>query len=305
VIVFLAGYPALTPQNFDRVFNNCPGRLLSMHPSYLRESGRWLRAMRGFDCSSMELLFDSGAFTAWNTGKPALPADALRRRYGQMARWCDGQGFKNAWFISLDVIPGEPLRVPTQDEIRQAIEWSSHNHAILTADLGDKVLPVFHQDEPLERLHEILNINTHYICISPQNQLLEEWRWQWARNVHALLKDKPILTHGLGATGGLMMELVPWRSVDSRSWLMTAAYGNIIVDVAGRRVTVPISRDNPVRHRFDALPTSVNGPQALTYIEETCALLGFSGEALRDDVEVRCVFNAHSLRQWAARPHQA
>jgi hypothetical protein len=159
----------------QRLYSRVPGRLLSLHENYLNGADRWLERAEEFDTSGMELMFDSGAFTAWNKRKPAIDVRWLRDQYRDFDELCTGR-FKAVWFISLDVIPGRPGCTPTQAEIVDAVRRSDRNNAVLKDAFGDRVIPVFHQGESFERLEEVLTINPSYICISPQNGFPEKRR---------------------------------------------------------------------------------------------------------------------------------
>jgi hypothetical protein len=171
---------------------------------------------------------------------------------------------------------------------------------VLKEALGDRVLPVFHQGEHPDRLAEVMEVNPSYICISPQNQLYEELRWRWARNVHARL-DGAIKTHGLATTGGEMMEGIPWRSVDSTRWVMTAAVGSVLIPtLEGQLETLPIGTRMPSRRKIDE--------RMLKKVSEICAELSDERFTLTPDMlgardTYRYLFNAHVMTEWSKRPH--
>jgi hypothetical protein len=148
-----------------------------------------------------------------------------------------------------DVIPGAPGRAPTHDEIVDAVARSDLNHAVLKDELGDRVIPVFHQFESAERLEEVQTINPSYICVSPQNGIPETLRCRWARDVHARLKTD-MWTHGLATTGSTMMDSVAWRSVDSTTWVIHAKNGKVMIEREGQLKTYAVDDDRVVKsHR--------------------------------------------------------
>jgi hypothetical protein len=262
-VVFFSGSPRVPLDLHERLYSKIPGRLLSLHPTYLNGADRWLERCEEFDTSNMEVMFDSGAFTAWNQREPAIDVMWVRDQYLDFDELCGGR-FKAAHFISLDVIPGVPGRKPTDDEIADAVRRSDVNHAVLKDALGDRVIPVFHQGESAERLAQVQEINPTYICVSPQNQIRETLRYDWARDVHAKLPPN-IKTHGLATTGGVMMESIPWRSVDSTTWAIAAGHGSIMIEWEGRLRTFLVD-DDRVSKRVD----------------EICEALDITSDMLRD-----------------------
>jgi hypothetical protein len=285
-----------------RLYARVPGRLLSLHESSVVSSRRWLERAEQFDTRDIEVMFDSGAFTAWTKEHDAIDVYWLLKQYRRFDALC-GRRFKAVWFISLDVIPGSPGRLPTRGEIADAIRRSDLNHRVLKDVFGDRVIPVFHQGEGLERLLELRQINSSYIGVSPQNQIHEAQRRRWAHDVHAKLKGT-VATHGLATTGGEMMQMIDWRSVDSASWVMQGANGRVMIEWDGQLLTLPISERSSKRLRlgrhWDTVAFHNKGVRKL--VEEICAGLEISPEHLRADHAYRLLFNAHVMTEWSKRP---
>jgi hypothetical protein len=300
-ILFFSGYPGMPYDVHQRLYSKVPGRLLSMHAKYVEPSRRWLWRSQDFDTSDMEVMIDSGAFTAWTQGEPAIEVRPLLDLY----RWVDrltGNRFKVVWFISLDVIPGVPGRKPTDGEIKDAVRRSDANHKVLQAEFGNRVIPVFHQGEHPDRLLEVMEINPTYIGISPQNQKFEELRWRWARNVHDQLRSK-IMTHGLATTGGTMMELIEWRSVDSTTWVLQAAMGKIRFEWEGQLIDLGISEGSSARYKLGAHFDTLVDDRKLKLIDEICDKLDITSDMLRARDSYRYLFNAYTMTEWSKRLH--
>jgi hypothetical protein len=284
----------------QRLYAMVPGRLLSMHARYVHGSGRWLTRSREFDTSNMEIMVDSGAFSAWNKEEPDnIDVRPLLDLY----RWVDrlaGNRFKDVRYISLDVIPGVPGRKPTHDEIKEPVRRSDENHRVLQDVFGDRVLPVFHQGEHPDRLAELMEINPTYIGISPQNQLFEELRRHWARNVHDQLRSK-IMTHGLATTGGTMMELIDWRSVDSTTWVLQAAMGKIRFEWESQLIDLGISEGSSTRYKLGEHFDTLVDDRKLKLIDEICDKLDITPHMLRKRDTYRYLFNAHTMTERSKR----
>jgi hypothetical protein len=278
------------------------GRLLSLHPTALKGSARWLDLSNEFDTSKTELMLDSGAFSAWTKGQGAIDVHWLLDQYREFDRKC-AKRFKAVHFISLDIIPGSPGERPTHDEIADAVRRSDDNHKVLQDAFGDRVIPVYHQEESSDRLAELQEINPSYVCISPQNGIIEEDRYEWARDVHAKLNGT-INTHGLATTGGEMMETIDWRSVDSSTWVKTAAYGGIKIEWKGRLTTLLISEDSLARGKSLAhFDTLADDDDRLKMVGEIRDELGITPHMLRTRDTYRYLFNAHVMTEWSKRPH--
>ena len=278
---------------------HAPHRLLSLHQSYLNLAKKWFTQIGEIrDTSDMELMLDSGAFTAWSRKESELDVHSLLRTYRQIQK-SYGDRFKAVYFISLDKIPGEPGRAPTHEEISNAIRISDKNHHVLKSELGDSVLPVFHQSEPGERLHEVVSLNPTYICAAPRNDAKENVRVNWSHRIHAAIPG--VWTHGLATTGGTMMLEVPWRSVDSAAWALRAAYGLIFVPVGNSIQSFAISEHSPNRRRWGQHIENM-GPQLMAKVEQLREELGVSYEDLRTKPGARGAFNVFTLAKIAAVP---
>jgi hypothetical protein len=223
--LFFSGFGAHDIDLDPRIPRGPRYRLLSCHEEYLRVAHEFSTDL----CTSMEdpfeLMYDSGAFTAWSKGKEVV-LDDLIRVYDEMMGLYSHRA-ANVWLISLDKIPGSPGRTAGPAEIEDCCRISDENYSILEKRYGQRVLPVFHQNESTARLHEVAAM-APYICVSPRNDLHETARVRWSAEVHAQIPGKD--THGLAATGYTMMTTIPWGSVDSASWIFCATNGGVIRD---------------------------------------------------------------------------
>lgn len=223
--LFFSGFGARDLDLDPRIPKGPRFRLLSCHEEYLEVAHRFSTDLRDGMQDPYELMYDSGAFTAWSKGKEVV-LDDLMRVYDDMMEKYSARA-ANVWLISLDKIPGSPGRTAGPAEIEDCCRISDANYAILERRYGQRVLPVFHQNESTARLHEVAAM-APYICISPRNDLHETARVRWSAEVHAQIPGKN--THGLAATGYSMMTTIPWGSVDSASWIFCATNGGIIRD---------------------------------------------------------------------------
>ena len=229
-------------------------------------------------------MLDSGAFTAWTKGEE-VTLDHLIRDYATLI---DDFGYdiSKIWLINLDKIPGEPGRTAGPQEVNEAIKISDENFHRLRETFGDRIIPVFHQNEDEDRLAEICRMS-RYVCISPRNDLGERHRRTWAQEVHQKLPDG-IRTHGLATTGYPMMTTVPWHSVDSATWIMIAAYGHIYTTPTLSLIS--ISSDSPNKHDLGKHYHTVTDPER-ERLDKRMEEWGFTLQALESDFVERAIWN--------------
>lgn len=201
----------------------------------------------------VKTLLDSGAFSAWSKGDVVNREDLARQMEAMMA--CP---YIDLRLVNLDKIPGRKGVDPTAAELREAMEESEANFAWLNARFPNRVLPVYHQGEPLAYLEQLAR-ESAYICVSPRNDLHEHLRVDWSQKVHAKLAALGTKTHGLATTGFTMMRSVPWTSVDSATWGLHAGYGKIYVPagVHSLRLVAISSESGSVKdmdEHYDTLP---------------------------------------------------
>lgn len=227
-----------------------------------------------------DVMVDSGAFTAWNKGRPVELQDLIaaykdvEKQYG---------GVHDFTFISLDVIPGERGRMPTREELELGMQRSYDNWHALRSEVASPVLPVYHSSEPLW-FRDLYLEHTDWICLSMLQDLTEKQRVNWAMEAQV----PGIRMHGLAATGSAMMERVDWYSVDSAGWLMGAAMGKITWMVNGRMKPVDISRESPARRRKGA---HVDNMTFVEEMEAEIAARGWDVNELRENYMARCKWN--------------
>jgi hypothetical protein len=289
----------------DRILARIDYRLLSLHGSYAASGKKMIDVMRDKrNPKEISLLFDSGAFTAWSKKEPDIDVRHLLKTYKEFVAHCRGD-FKHLYFINLDKIPGAPGRTPDLDEIKDAIRISDENFRVLHSELGNDVLPVFHQGEEFERLREVAELNPVYICVSPRNDLMEPDRRAWSQRAHHFIANKlptKVKTHGLAATGGEMLSNVEWYSVDSARWIHAAAYGTILVDFDGKMRIVAVSEHSTELKKSGNHADHVAAAPARKRIDKVCDEIGVTYEELREKMGARALFNVTVMSEVSKRP---
>lgn len=301
MVLFFAGIAAMYRRYADEAFSQLDGCgvLFSAHGNYARASSEWLqRHCDLYDTRRISVMFNSGAYSAWNAGDPPAKASDLGRMYENAARWCDGR-FREVWFITLDVLPGVPNRIPTQEAVAAAVRQSDRNHAELIRALPGRILPVFHLGKSRARLNEVQDMAPNYLCLSPLVRTPEKTRIKWSVRVAAHLKQRNPNTeiHGLATTGTKIMQAVNWRSVDSTAWIYNAAMAILFVEHDGRLEHIPIGRRNGSRRHFDA----IEDERLRARVEQLVAERGFDLDRMLDDAAARQLFNLQTMAEWSRR----
>lgn len=170
------------------------------------------------------LMLDSGAFTVWSQGETILLEDYLS--------FChDFPGC--SYFVNLDVIPGKmnDKRSLNKDSIEASCKQGWQNYRSMIEELPkERVIPVYHQNDPLKWLDKYLSFGVPYIGISPANDCTTLEKIRWLGTLLPYLFDhatkKPLVkTHGFAVTSYDLMNFWQWHSVDSASWKLAGAWG--------------------------------------------------------------------------------
>lgn len=291
---FFSGASGIRAHLVPEVAAHTEHRLLSMHKAFKGNTRTWCEVSHHKRSGMKEVMLDSGAFTAFMKGHK-LTLDDLVAVYDDTLSKLNKK--LQVWLINLDVIPGEPGRLSTPAEIAQALDDSDVNFRKLKKRYGDRVLPVFHQTEPFSRLKEVVAMN-HFIGAGFRLDFAEKDRVSCAEEVLTYAHSKGALVHGLAATGFEMLRRAPFDTVDSASWLYSAAMGGVyIIDEQGDIQNVPISNESPkqkdMRGHFKTLTQE---EQAL--IEQRVISAGATIAQVESDLSYRILVNAHQTSEW-------
>ena len=159
------------------------------------------------------IMIDSGAFSAWNSGKTID-----REAYLEYCKKLPSEVIK----INLDVIPKTGS---SQEEKLICIEQSFENYLYLKKHL-DNVIPVHHYGEDIAWAKKMLE-ETDYICISPANDTHESIKREYFKYVFSEL-PVGVKTHTLGYSSTDGMDMFPFYSLDSISHKMTHMHGTVL-----------------------------------------------------------------------------
>lgn len=172
-----------------------------------------------------KLLIDNGAFTVHRKGG-VIDID-------EYISWINENDEYVDYFIALDDIPGKWGTPRTIEELLHSPEktWENYLYMYDRVKHPKKLLPVFHQGENFKWLEQILlSGKPDYICISGNKELTNKQREVWYHQCYNYIdKLAPgIKVHCLGSATISNVEKFPFTSMDSTTWIMVGANGNIL-----------------------------------------------------------------------------
>lgn len=252
----------------------------------------------------IELILDSGAFSAWTKKSSVCIQD--------YAAYIKDNCEHFDYCVNLDRIPGEFGRVPSPEEVEASADESWRNYLWLE-DFGIRTKPVFHQGEQFKWLDKMIDHGIPYIGISPANDRTTAQKRVWLDQVFTRICDasgRPrIRTHGFGVTSIPLLARYPWYSADSTSWMMMGAYGKILVpqwDDAGQwqyskkphlvSMSNGSSDVNDEGKHFNTFPKA-----SQAHIVEYMDSLGVSVTQAQDSYYHRAIINASFFKRFSER----
>lgn len=152
---------------------------------------------------------DSGAYTAWRSGKP-IDLEAYCRFLKANEYWV-------GCYAALDVInPGHP---------EDAAAASMENYKIMRKH-GLRPIPIFHVGEDVRWLKEMLDLGADYIGLSASSLVSRNKVDSWYDLMWEHLCDsegRPLVkAHAFGEGREATLKRGPWYSADSASWIYSA-----------------------------------------------------------------------------------
>ena len=204
-------------------------------------------------------------------------------------------------FASLDAIPFPSLNSKTAKECS---EKSWENYLYIYNNCRDenkhKILPVYHFGEPIEYLDKILNTEVDgklidYMGLGGGNA------GEFFRNINYYTKvfdmikkskNPNIKVHAFGMTVPKLLEMFPFYSADSTTWLMVGVNGNIILD-NGKILSISSRMKNDPKS-FWNLDKSMQKT-----LEEQITAKGFDVTKLGENYKERLKYNVLYFKTWA------
>lgn len=199
-----------------------PVRVLLSYAYYRDQDVRALHAKLAAD-GPPTIIADSGAFTAYTLGDVITPH--------AYAAWLNEHRDLFDYAITLDVL-GDP-----------EASWRSHR---ATEDAyGGRLVPVVHYGEPVSEIeryvaqgHQLIALGG--LAIVGRRNAGSRMRWLLAAFRYAAANG--VRYHGLGIGAPVLVEDLPWWSVDTTSWLNVRFGRTHLFDPTRPRVMVKVSR---------------------------------------------------------------
>lgn len=223
---------------------------------------------------SAKVFLDSGAFSAFTLGvKIDLPTycDYIQRN-SDIIRVEDGAVMASV----LDGI-GDPLQ--------------TYRNQLSMEELGVRPLPCFHYGEDNRYLKYYVD-NYEYITlggmVGKSSDVLIKWLDQlWDKYLTDSSGRARLKVHAFGITALPVMKRYPWFSVDSSSWIQSAAFGSIVTPKYG---PISVSEKSPSRHTQGQHATTLS-PIEQDALFKMLEQQGFTYERLSTIYESRAAYN--------------
>ena len=259
----------------------------------------------------LQLLLDSGAFSAW-TKKVDIDIDDYIAFYFRYQNEIN-------YLVNLDVIPGGFGRSPSVQEVEKSAQKGFDNYLYMLSKgvPKERLIHVFHQGERFEWVQKMLKFGIPYIGLSPANDRVTSSKIKWLDECMRYVTDKrgyPLVKfHGFAVTSVPIMVRYPWYSVDSVRWIKAAAYGTVLLPIKknGRYeytesnvITISsISPKNKVQGQSFYSFTKMEQKEIVSFIESKGFIIGESTfdddgneiiveEGLCNNLSQRVYFNA-------------
>jgi len=245
----------------------------------------------------MNLILDSGAYTAWKSGREIRVEDYISF-YEVRVKSCK---FRELYVVNLDKIPARPgVREVNDIRMQEAATTSAANAKKLRGAGISDVIEVFHQGEKIDPyLYKMIaSQGEPYIGVSPANDAYPTSRLRWLDSVFSEIGKRygpdRVRTHGFGVTAYSLIAPFPWTSVDSASFAILAGYGTVTV--------FDDSLDPPKFHRFylGSKPSAVTQRQLLTQSWDRFKPFmppSFSSIEELSSSSARTIFNAYAYQR--------
>lgn len=177
----------------------------------------------------VDFLADSGAFSAYSTGKPITVEE--------YAEWLLAQAPVINAAATMDVIGDSRATARNTDRLLELV--------------GDRVtvIAVFHAGSPwaeFERLceqHRYIALGGAVYAGHRETAML-----QWCARAHLVAREHDVRLHGFGLTKPPYPELLPWYSVDSAYWISANRTGTLSLWDGRRFVSFRVGRPSAARH---------------------------------------------------------
>lgn len=245
-----------------------------------------------------DLFIDSGAFSVHHSGAKVNIDSYIEyiKRHDEPMVWA-----------TFDVIPFPFTDKDDSELVRNSSEktWEQYLYIMdrIPDDKRDKLLPIYHFGEPIEALERMINTEVHgrlapYIGIGGRHGVSKQAHKTYFENLFSVIKNTKnpnVKIHAFGMTMLDMLELFPFYSADSTTWLMTSINGKIHCYKSYRTYVVSDRQTKELDH-FNSQNPEI---QKLLLSEIEKYGNGVTLEQLSTDYNARLKYNRDFFLWWA------
>ena len=228
------------------------------------------------------LFIDSGAYTAKTKGVEINLDDYIKYLNERKGRF--------AVIAPLDVIPDE-----SKESQLSAPEKSWQNYLIMKERVidSDKVIPAFHMGEDFSYLQRILDNGIEYMAMGGMVGSTTKDKINWYEKCFRIIqqsKNPNIKIHAFGMTSLKLLEIYPFYSADSTSWLRCGFTGSIFTNNGALYVGSDYNNPNHLKYQNKLVQDRIIGQ---------CKEYGLDYSKLTEDYKEREKYNVFYLQNWA------
>lgn len=243
-----------------------------------------LKKFEKFAYDGCEILIDSGAYSAWSSGK-TIDIHEYISFLKEKIRLYESMGIA-VTFATLDVIPGKKGQASvSQKEVQDAAAAGFSNLKVFLRHFPKELmLHAFHEGEDWDYFRRYLDMGL-YIGVSPSNDSSLKKKKEWLRAAFAFADSTPFRSHGFGVTAHSLVRCHPWYSVDSLSWRMSSMNGGVLtpkgsISLSDRTVT-SLGEDGFFGGEMQMSKDAKLSPEKKLWLEKYVTAHGYTMEELR------------------------
>ena len=240
-----------------------------------------------------KLFIDSGAYTAYTKG--------IEINVDEYISYLNSIDEGLTLFAQVDKIPGIHGQEKTKQDVEEApaLSWEKYLYMRERVKSPDKLLPIFHRRESWKYLETMLETTFNgkhipYIGIAATTDSSMLEKKQWFDKVFYKIKNSSnpnVKTHAFGMTSLKMLEIFPFTSADSTSWIMVGANGSIMSPFG--IVYVSENKSNYPEHILNLPKKALE--QFITYLDS----IGIDFNVIKTNYKYRILANCIYLKNWA------
>ena len=254
-----------------------------------------------------KLLVDSGAHSAHTKG--------IELDLEEYIGFANDNIDKFTLYVQVDKIPGKYRMPKTAKDWLEAPALSWENYLYMRERSKDpsKLVPVFHQGEDFKWLKNMCDYTfsdgSHipYIGLSPRGDVSLKAKYDFSAECFGVIqesKNPNVKTHAFGATSLEMLEMLPYTSADSTTWVLVSAFGQVWMpncisgDVNGVGIKLGVSAENK-SHPTATQTYWEQSDEIKKRLDDYFESIGTNIEELSVSHSARALASAKYVQNWA------